>query len=143
MAVLLGNQYLAWLESATAGTYNPIKGQGTFSETRNPQEIDTSDKTTAGFNTGAFGNVAWKGELDVKVKLPDVNGYTRLETQCNAGIPFNFQIRKNGLAGVVADAIFSASVYGAITSRTFNKDGTVDVKVSLSLADAPTVDTLA
>jgi hypothetical protein len=143
MAVLLGNQYLAWIESATPDEYNPIKGQGTFTETRNPQEIDTSDKTTEGFNTGAYGNIAWKGELDVKVKLPDANGYTRLETQCNAGVAFGFQIRKGGLAGILTDAIFAASVYGAITGRTFNMDGTVDVKVGFTLAEAPTVDQLA
>lgn len=143
MAVLLGNAYLAWIEGAVADVYAPIKGQGTFTETRSPQKIDTSDKTTSGFNTGAFGNTDWSGELDVKVKLPDAGGYTRLETQCNAGVPFNFQIRKNGLGGQTADAIFAASVYGSIGTRTFNKDGTVDVKVNFALADAPTIDALA
>lgn len=143
MAVLLGNNYLAWIESATPGTYNFINGQGTFTETRSPQKIDTSDKTTQGFNTGAFGNVDWSGELDIRVKLPDANGYTRLETLSNAGTTFNFQIRKNGTAGATADAVFQALVYASIASRTFNKDGTVDVKVNLSLAAAPVVDTLA
>ena len=47
------------------------------------------------------------------------------------------------MAGAVADAIFSALVYVSIASRTFTKDGTVDVKMSLSLAAAPSVDTLA
>ena len=140
---LLGNDYLGWVEGSTAGTYAFINGQGTLSETRSQATIDTSDKTTNGYDTEAFGNAKVSYSLDIKVKLPDVTGYTRLETQCNAKVPFNFQVRKNGQAGVTADAIFAALMNGTIASRTFNKDGTVDAKVNLSLAAAPTVDQLA
>ncbi len=141
--ILLGNNYLAWFESAVAGTYNALKGQGTYSETRSQPEIDTSSKDTTGYSTGAFGAIAYKGSLDVRVNLPDAV-YSRLETVANAqGTPINFQIRSKGAAGAIGDAIFAASVYPSITSRNFNKDGTVDVKLSLSLAAAPTIDTLA
>ena len=140
---LLGNDYLGWVESATAGTYNYLAGQGTLSETRNQTAIDTSDKTTDGYDTEAFGNIKVSYSLDIKVKLPDPDGYTRLETQCNAKVPFNFQVRKGGKAGLLADAIFAALMNGTIASRTFNKDGTVDAKITLSLAAAPTVDQLA
>lgn len=143
MSVLLGNQYLAFIESATPGTFNVIKGQGTFGDNRSQAKIDTSSKETTGYSTGAYGNVDWSGDLDIRVQLPDVTGYQRLETLCNSNTPFGFQIRKGGAAGMVADAIFAAQVYGSITSRNFNKDGTVEVKVSFSLAAAPTVDTLA
>lgn len=140
---LLGNDYLAWVESATPGTFNFITGQGTLSETRSQSAIDTSDKTTNGYETEAFGLIKVSFSLDLKVKLPDPNGYTRIETQCNARQPFNFQVRKNGQAGATTDAIFAALVNGTIASRTFNKDGTVDVKITLSLAAAPTIDQLA
>ena len=142
MGVLLGNQYLAWFETAVAGTYGAIKGQGTYSDNRSQPKIDTSDKTTSGYNTGAYGNVDYEGSLDLRVNLPDAI-YTRVETAANAQSTINFQIRKNGLAGVGADSIFSALVYPSIASRSFNKDGTVDAKISLSLAAAPTVDTLS
>ena len=140
---LLGNDYLGWIESAVAGTFNYINGQGTLSETRSQATIDTSDKTTGGYDTEAFGNSKISYSLDIKVKLPDPSGYTRLETQCNAKLPFNFQVRKNNQAGLPADAIFAALMNGTIASRTFNKDGTVDAKVTLSLAAAPTIDQLA
>lgn len=140
---LLGNDYLAWIESSVAGTFGFINGQGTLSETRTQPNIDTSDKTSAGYMTEAFGNIKVSYSLDIRAKLPDVNGYTRLETQCNAKAPFNFQVRKNGQAGLLTDAIFAALMNGTIASRTFNKDGTVDVKVTLSLAAAPTIDALA
>ncbi|WP_295560619.1 hypothetical protein [uncultured Sphingomonas sp.] len=142
MATLLGNDYLGWFESATAGTYAALKGQGTYDENRSQPDIDTSGKDDAGYSTGSFGNVAYKGTIDVKVRLPDAV-YTRIETAALAKTPIGFQLRKNGLAGVLADAVFAASVYVSITNRTFNKDGTVDVKIALSLAAAPTVDVLA
>jgi hypothetical protein len=142
MAVLLGNDYLAWFETAVADTFAPLKGQGTYTETRNQPKIDTSAKDTGGYSTGAFGNVAIDGSLDVRVALPDAT-YTRVEAMANSRTPINFQIRKNGLAGVLADAVFTCLVYVSIASRAFNKDGTVDVKISIGLAAAPTVDVLA
>ena len=143
MAVLLGNNYLAWFESATAGTFAAVKGQGTYSESRSQPKIDTSAKETTGYSTGAYGNIGYEGSLDLRVNLPDT-AYTRLETVANApGTAIGFQIRAKGAAGATGDAVFAASVYPSITSRNFNKDGTVDVKVSISLADAPTVDKLA
>jgi predicted secreted protein len=139
---LLGNDYLAWVETAVAGTYAAILGQGTLSETRSQTNIDTSDKTSNGYMTEAYGNIKVSYSLDIIAKLPDA-AYTRLETMINARTPFNFQVRKNGQAGVSADAIFTALMYGTIASRSFTKDGTVDVKISLSLATAPAADTLA
>uniref|UniRef100_UPI0035C96709 phage tail tube protein n=1 Tax=uncultured Sphingomonas sp. TaxID=158754 RepID=UPI0035C96709 len=143
MTILLGNQYLGWIESAVAGTYTALKGQGTLTESRSQAKIDTSDKTSGGYATGAYGAVTLTQSIDIKVNLPDA-GYTRLETLALAQTPFNWQVRKNGLAGITpGDAVFQALVYGTITSRTFNKDGTVDAKIELALAAAPTVDTLA
>ena len=142
MGVLLGNNYLAWFETATAGTLAALKGQGTYSETRSQPKIDTSDKTTTGYSTGAYGNTDYEGSLDVRVNLPDAV-YTRVESMAQTQAPINFQIRKGGAGGGPADSIFTAQVYVSIASRTFNKDGTVDVKISISLAAAPTVDALA
>lgn len=143
MSVLLGNNYLAWFETATAGTYAAIKGQGTYDENRSQPDIDTSSKETTGYSTGSFGNINYKGSLDIRVNLPDTT-YSRVETAANTpGTSIGFQIRSKGAAGAIGDAIFAAQVYPSITSRSFNKDGTVDVKLSLALAAAPTVDALA
>lgn len=139
---LLGNDYLAWIETAVAGTYAAILGQGTLSETRSQTNIDTSDKTSNGYMTEAYGNIKVSYSLDIIAKLPDA-AYTRMETMIGGRAPFMFQVRKNGQVGVAADAIFTAQMYGTIASRTFTKDGTVDVKISLSLAQSPTNDALA
>ncbi len=114
--ILLGNMYLGFFETAVPDTFAALKGQGTFSETRSPAKIDTSSKTDQGFSTGAFGNINWSGALDVKVSLPDAV-YTRLETQANSNTPFMFAIRKNGRAGVDADAIFKAMVYATARAK--------------------------
>lgn len=142
MATLLGNDYLAWFETATAGTYAALKGQGTYDENRSQPDIDTSGKEDTGYSTGAFGNIAWKGTVDVKVKLPDAV-YTRVEAAVVAKTVIGFQLRKGGAAAQNSDAVFAAPVYLSITNRTFNKDGTVDVKLAMALAGVPTVDTLA
>ena len=145
MGIKLGNDYLLWVESATPGTYNAVKGQGTLSETRSAAKIDTSDKTTAGYATQAYGLISLTQSLDLKVNLPDANGYTRLESAANTfpSAPINIQVRKNGAAGVSGDAIFQASVYVTITSRSFDKDGTVVAKMEFGLAAAPTIDAMA
>ncbi|CAN5368562.1 hypothetical protein BH10PSE14_BH10PSE14_04360 [soil metagenome] len=140
--ILLGNDYLGWIETAVASTYVALLGQGTLNETRSQSEIDTGDKTSGAYGTGAFGNIVVKQDLDLKINLPDA-GYTRLETKVNARQSFMWEVRKNGLAGVEADAIFKALVFGSITSRSFNKDGTVDAKISLRIAAAPTIDAIA
>lgn len=140
--VLLGNDYLGWIETAVAGTYVALLGQGSLSENRSQASIDTGDKTSGAYGTGAFGNIQLKQSLDLKINLPDA-GYTRLETLVNSRSPFMWEVRKGGQAGLEADAIFKAQVYGSITSRTFAKDGTVDVKIDLMIAAAPLIDAIA
>jgi predicted secreted protein len=144
-AILLGNEYMLWVEATTPGTYNAVKGQGTLTINRSQQKIDTSSKDTSGYATSAYGLKDLTIDVDVKVSLPDASGYTRLETLCNAEppAPFNVQVRKGGASGEDTDAIFEASVYGSISSIAFNQNGTVDAKVQLALAAAPATDALA
>ena len=77
MAVLLGNNYMLWVESSTPGTFNMLKGQGTLADSRSQATIDTSDKTSSGYATSAYGLITLKLSLDVRVNLPDASGYTR------------------------------------------------------------------
>lgn len=142
MGVALGNNYLAWFETATAGTFGILKGQGTSGDKRSQAKIDTSSKETTGYSTGAYGNIDWEASVDIRATLPDAI-YARVEAASNASTSINFQIRKNGAAGTTADIIFAALVNPSITDRSFNKDGVVDCKLSLSLAAAPTIDALA
>jgi hypothetical protein len=145
VAKLLGNNYLLWVESSTPGQFNVVKGQGDMSETRGRDKIDLSDKTSAGYKLNAYGLSDYGLTLSVTPDLPDANGFTRLESQCNAipALPFKIEIRKGGVSATGTDAVFAASVYGNISSGGFPKDGVVPRTVEFALAAAPTVDQLA
>jgi predicted secreted protein len=145
MAKLLGNGYMLWIESATAGTFNLIKGQGPLTINRNAASINLTTKDDSGYGSSAPGLRDLSIDLDIIPNLPDTNGYTRLEMLANAAViaPFNIQIRKNGAAGVSGDAVFAGSVYGNLDSTSFGQDAGVGVKVKLTAAGAPTIDLLA
>lgn len=145
MAKRLGNDYLVWIESETAGTYNLVKGQQAVSISRDAGSIDTTTKDDAGYGTSAPGLKSLKLSLDTIPNLPDTTGFTRLESKCNATpqSPFNIQIRKGGPAGAMpADVVFAGSVYGNISSTEFGQNDAVKAKVEFSAAAAPTTDVL-
>ena len=144
MGKKLGSQYMLWIESATPGVYNLIAGQGNLSISRSAEQIDTTTKDDGGYGTGAFGPRKVSLSLDVTPSLPDAQGYERLETLSNAAnpAPFKAQVRKNGSAGVAADAVFECSLYGNIDDSAFNQGQAVAAKVSLMAAAAPTIDKL-
>lgn len=146
MAKKLGNDYLLWVESATAGTFNLVKGQQALSIARDAGSIDTSTKDDSGYGTSAPGLKSLKISLDMIPNLPDANGFTRLETLCNAApaVPFKIQIRKGGAgsAGGAGDVVFAGLVYGNITSTEFGQNDAVKAKAEFSAAEAPTTDTL-
>ncbi|WP_174286633.1 hypothetical protein [Sphingomonas bacterium] len=144
--VLLGDNYLLWVSAIGAAppVYAVIQGQGTATINRSQNKIATSSKTTQGYGTNAYGLIDLTIDLDILPTLPDPTGYTQFETNCNAvpRTPFAIEIRKNGLAGVEADAIFSAVMYGSITSTALTQAEKVQCKAQLALAAAPTVDAL-
>jgi len=145
MAKKLGNDYTVWVESATAGTYNQIKGQQGATVNRNAASIDLTTKDDAGYGVSAPGLRDLSIDLDIIPNLPDANGYTRLETLCNAATiaPFNIQIRKGGAAGNgTTDVVFAGSVYGNLDSTGFAQNAGVTVKVKFTAAAAPTTDQL-
>lgn len=145
MGKKLGPDYRVWIESAVAGTFNEIKGQGTSTINRGGSPIDTTTKDDGNYGTSAPGPRSLSVDLDIIPNLPDANGYTRLETASNANpqLPVNFQIRKGGSAGVAADVMFACSMYANLDNTTFGQGDAVKVKTTLLAAAPPTVDILA
>jgi predicted secreted protein len=145
MAKKLGNDYMVWIESAVAGTYNVIRGQQGCTVNRSAGEVDLSTKDDSGYGTSSPGLKNLSIDFSMIPSLPDANGYTLLETKCNAATPapFNIQIRKGGLTGAAADVVFAGSVYGNLDSTDFGQNAGVAVKCKLSAAAAPTTDALA
>jgi predicted secreted protein len=141
----LGSDYMVWVESAVPGTYNVILGQGNSTINRSSSNIDMTSKDDGDYGTGAPGPRALSVDLDILPKLPDANGYTRLETLANASprAPFNIQIRKGGLTGAPADAVFQCSVYGNLDTTSLGQGAAVSTKTTFTAAEAPTIDTLA
>ena len=145
MSKLIGNDYQLWVESSTPGAFNRLKGQGSCEVTRDAGSIDLTTKDDAGYGSSAPGLKSLKVSLDMLANLPDAQGYTRLETLCNASPvqPFNIQIRKGGQAGGTSDVVFAGSVYGNLDSTSFGQNEGVKLKVSFSANGAPTTDALA
>lgn len=145
MARALANNYLLWLESSTPGTFNYILGQGTLKISRSAGKIDLSSKPDFPYGLSAPGARDVTITLDIKPDLPDANGYTRLETLCNAAVPssFKIQLRKNGTSGAGGDVVFAASMYGNLSGDDYSMNAALVKTLELTLASAPTVDTLA
>lgn len=143
MAKKLGNDYRLWIESATAGTYNEIKGQTALKINRQASSIDTSTKDDYPYGTQAPGLKTLTIDVELFPNLPDANGFTRFETLAAGTAAVNFQIRKGGSAGASGDVVFAASMYIGNLDTDFGKNDVVKSTAQLSLATAPTTDALA
>lgn len=144
MAKKLGNDYRLWIEGATAGTYAEIKGQTTLKISRQSGTIDTSTKDDFPYGTQAPGLKTLTVDVELYPNLPDANGFTKFETSSQGSTPVNFQIRKGGSSGASpADTVFEASMYIGNFDTDMSKNDVVKVTAQLTLAAAPTKDTLA
>lgn len=138
----LGNDYRLWIESATAGTYNEIKGQTALKINRKTSEIDTTTKDDFPYGTSQNGTKAVTIDFEIYPNLPDANGYTRFETLAAGSVPVNFQIRKGGSSGTGSDVVFQASMNIVGFDTEMPKNDVVKASGQLSLAAAPTTDAL-
>jgi len=144
MGKKLGNDYRLWIESAVAGTYNEIKGQQNLKVNRKAGSIDTSCKDDFPYGTEAPGLRSISIDFELYPNLPDASGYTRFESMFQAGTATKFQIRKGGSTGATpADVVFEALMNIASNDSDFGKNDVVKAAGQLTLAAAPTIDTLA
>jgi hypothetical protein len=146
VAKKLGNDYRLWIESATPGTYNEIKGNQDLSVSRDGGTIDTSAKSDFPYGTSAPGLRSLSIQSSFIPDLPDVNGYTRLETLANAAsvTPINLQIRKGGSAGVSpGDVVLAGAFYATQFNHGKGQNAPVSANVTFVAASAPTTDVLA
>jgi hypothetical protein len=135
MGKKLGNDYRLWIESATPGTYNEIKGGTSLKINRTSNLIDTSTKDDFPYGTQAPGLKALTIDSEIYPNLPDANGFTKLEAAAAGSTPIGFQIRKGGSEGV--------SMYVGNFNTDMGKNDVVTCDFQLTLAAAPTTDTLA
>lgn len=143
MAKKLGNDYRLWIEGATAGTYAEIKGQTSLKVSRNSAAIDTSTKDDYPYGTQAPGLKTLTVDCEIYPNLPDTTGYGVLETAAQGTSPKKFQIRKGGSSGSGTDAVLEASMYIGSFDTDMGKNDVVKCTFQLTLASAPTTDSLA
>jgi hypothetical protein len=142
----LGNDYRLWVESATPGTYNMVKGQMGLTQNGQGSTIDTTSKDDFPYGTQAPGTRNGSISVECIPDLPDPNGFTRIETLANAAIPdpFNVQIRKNGSSGAdPADVVLEVSVYCTDFPKNYGMNEAVKSNWTLVYAAAPAFDALS
>ena len=145
MAKKLGNDYRVWVESATAGTYNEIKGQQDLKISRQAASIDTSTKDDGSYGTQAPGQKSLTLDFSFIPNLPDANGYTRFEARALASpqVATKFQVRKGGSAGATGDVVFEASMWTGNFDTDYGRNGAVTCTGQLTLESPPVIDLLA
>lgn len=142
MGKKLGNDYRLFVN--TTSTYAIVKGQQGLTQGGSSATIDTSDKDNSPYGTVAPGNFDMTIGFELYPDLPDVNGFTRMETLFLSQTPELFQIRKGGASGAdPADVVFKASCYVLSFAKSYGKNEVVKVTGTLGLAAAPTVNLLA
>ena len=142
MPVLDGNNYRAFIESATAGTFNQIAGQRALSYDTSLATYSVATKDSGAFDINGAGLLSLNLSVEVVPNLPDANGFTRCETLHNTRVnTARVQVRKSPFSG--SDIIFDAPILvtGIPKSAPFND--TVAGPISFALSGVPTVNTLA
>ncbi|WP_310474102.1 hypothetical protein [Sandarakinorhabdus sp.] len=131
-----GDDYFVFIESATPGTFNKIKGQRELSHSFAMGTYSQSTKDSPVELSGAAG-VTHGVTFAFMPELPDSNGATRFKTLANTRASVRAQIR-NAADVVVFDCVMR--ITGFNTDYPF-RDG-VGVQSTLVPAAAPTVDLL-
>lgn len=140
MPAQLGNDRRVFIESATPGTYNEIKGQRDVSQTADAAQIDIGDKNSSPYGRTAPGNFNYQITMSGIVDLPDANGLERLYSQFLARAAFKIQIRETPFA--TGDVIFEGQVYCLNFNRSDPRNGERTYDVTFGLAAVPITDLL-
>ncbi len=140
MAKKFGSDYRLFVQSSVAGTFNQPAGQGNLSKRGGKAFTSNATKDTEGYDTQVPGLRTLTLSQELTPSLPDPSGYTRMETLDKSNAAEVYQIRKKPFA--TADIVFEALMYTGLDDTAFNQGASVTVGVTLTLAEAPTVDAL-
>lgn len=141
MAKKLGNDYRLFLRGSDGTTFSQPAGQGNLTKNGGKNFTSNATKDTEGYDTQQPGLKTLTLKQDLIPSLPDPTGYTRMETLDKSNATEIYQIRKKPFAAT--DVVFEAAMYTGLDDTGFNQGASVTVGVTLTLAEAPTVDALA
>ncbi len=140
MAKRLGNDYRLFVRAADGTTFSQPAGQGNLTRNGGKNFSSNATKDTEGYDTQQPGLRTLTLKQDMIPSLPDPTGYTRMETLDKSNATEMYQIRKKPFA--TGDVVFEAVMYTGLDDTSFNQGESVKVGVTLTLAEAPTVDAL-
>ena len=141
MAKKLANDYRLFLRGSDGTTFSQPAGQGNLTKSGGKNFTSNATKDTEGYDTQQPGLKTLTLKQDLIPSLPDPTGYTRMETLDKSNATEIYQIRKKPFAAT--DVVFEAAMYTGLDDTGFNQGASVTVGVTLTLAEAPTVDALA
>ncbi|MBB4618961.1 hypothetical protein [Sphingomonas abaci] len=141
MAKKLANDYRLFLRGSDGTTFSQPAGQGNLTKSGGKNFTSNATKDTEGYDTQQPGLKTLTLKQDLIPSLPDPTGYTRMETLDKSNAVEVYQIRKKPFAAT--DVVFEAAMYTGLDDTGFNQGASVTVGVTLTLAEAPTVDALA
>ena len=141
MAKKLGNDYRLFLRQTDGTAFSQPAGQGNLTKTGGKNFSSNATKDTEGYDTQQPGLKTLTLKQDLIPSLPDPTGYTRMETLDKSNAVEVYQIRKKPFGAT--DVVFEAAMYTGLDDTGFNQGASVTVGVTLTLAEAPTVDALA
>ena len=137
MAKLDGNLYRCFIESASAGVFNEIKGQRNSEIGSALATYSVATKDSGGWDINAAGLLTASLSVELVPDLPDATGYTRCETLHNTKASARVQWR----AG--ATIVFDAPVLIASINDSYAFNDAVGSQISFVLTGAPTVNLMA
>ena len=141
MAKKLGNNYRLRIgDGAGTEVFTEIAGQQDLSISRNAASIDTSTKDDFPYGTQAAGLRTASISFSLIPSLPDALGYAALETAASSTDPVNYQIVDTANADAV---VWEASMYIGDFNTSFGQNDSVKATGTLTLAAAPTTDSLS
>ena len=140
MAKKLGNDYRLFVRAADGSTFSQPAGQGNLTRNGGKNFSSNATKDTEGYDTQQPGLRTLTLKQDMIPSLPDPTGYTRMETLDKSNATEMYQIRKKPFA--TGDVVFEAIMYTGLDDTSYNQGESVKVGVTLTLAEAPTVDAL-
>lgn len=145
MAKRLGNDRRIWVESATPGTYNMVKGNQTIRVSRSGNTFSIGTKDDFPIDPQAPGLRTVSLACSFIPDLPDATGFTRLASFGTSASPspVNIQVRAGGASGADPDDVeFECSMYVTQQDSSADANAPVGSDFTLVAAAAPTVDTL-
>lgn len=137
MAKLDGNLYRCFIESATLGTFNEIKGQRSSSLGTSLATYSVATKDSGGWDINGAGLLTADMSVELVPDLPDATGYTRCETLHNTKASARVQWRTG------ATIVFDAPVLITQIDDAYPFNDAVGCQITFALTGAPTVNLMA